>query len=485
MKKSLLMFGVSLLFAQSVCASDEITIYNKNLALLKKSKDVYLSAGVNDVVFEEVAKTAIDRSVLIYGNGFKVLEQSLDFKPINYMNLLRENVGNKVKTLRINKASGEKEFDEAVLLATDGVNPVLKFDYGIETRFDGEVLFDNVPVMLSNNPLLKAKIEVDNADMKSVNLAYLANGFEWKANYVAKIKDAENLELLGRVVVNNHSGSDYEDAKINLMAGEVNTVKEVMPRLKTMMVRSSALMMEADGMANSLVMADSIEPESLNGFYLYSLPFNVSLKDGETKMVSFLDEKNVKYKKDNVLFSDISFGVNKSEFKNHHPDMTYKFKNVKDEGLGVILAEGQVSFYDEDKNKSLQFIGEDKIKNVAKGEEFELNLGKNFDVFVNGKIKDMQKISERKYKKNPSDRCITVESMYLYDVAFEVINSGKYQTMLVLKQPLYNDAKIVKESIKGEKGEGNIYQWKLDVKPDEKVVLDIAVKGHLDVRDCM
>ena len=165
--------------------------------------------------------------------------------------------------------------------------------------------------------------------------------------------------------------------------------------------------------------------------------------------------------------------------------MTYKFKNVKDEGLGVILAEGQVSFYDEDKNKSLQFIGEDKIKNVAKGEEFELNLGKNFDVFVNGKIKDMQKISERKYKKNPSDRCITVESMYLYDVAFEVINSGKYQTMLVLKQPLYNDAKIVKESIKGEKGEGNIYQWKLDVKPDEKVVLDIAVKGHLDVRDCM
>ena len=75
--------------------------------------------------------------------------------------------------------------------------------------------------------------------------------------------------------------------------------------------------------------------------------------------------------------------------------------------------------------------------------------------------------------------------MYLYDVAFEVINSGKYQTMLVLKQPLYNDAKIVKESIKGEKGDGNIYQWKLDVKPDEKVVLDIAVKGHLDVRDCM
>ena len=165
--------------------------------------------------------------------------------------------------------------------------------------------FDNVPVMLSNNPLLKAKIEADNAEMKNVNLAYLANGFEWKANYVAKIKDAENLELLGRVVVNNHSGSDYEDTKINLMAGEVNTVKEVMPRLKTMMVRSSAPMMEADGMANSLVMADTIEPESLNGFYLYSLPFNVSLKDGETKMVSFLDEKNVKYKKDNVLFSDI------------------------------------------------------------------------------------------------------------------------------------------------------------------------------------
>lgn len=479
--KSILMLGVGMALAVNANASDEITIYNKNLALLKKSKDVYLTDGINDVVFEEVAKTAISDSVLIYGDGFKVLEQSFDYEGINYLNLLKENVGRTVKTLRYNKATGEKEFAEAVLVATDGVNPILKFDYGIETRFDGEVLFENIPLKLNNNPVLKAKIDAQESKNKNVNLAYLANGLEWKANYVAEILDGENIKLLGRVAVSNYSGSDYEDVKINLVAGEVNTVREAMPRLKMMAVNSLARGM--DGVeANERL---EIVPDSLSGFYLYSLPFNTNLYDGEVKMVSFLEKDKVKYEKENVLRSDIVLGVNKMEFDNYHPMMSIKFKNSKDQGLGVVLAEGKVSFYEKDKNQNLQFVGEDRILNVAKGEDFELDLGKNFDVFVDGKIKNMQKISERKYKKNPNDRCVVVENMYLYDLEYEVVNSGKYQSSLTLKQQLPYDAKIVKESVSGKKVDGGTYQWEIDVKPDEKVKIDVVVKSHLDVKDCM
>jgi hypothetical protein len=54
-----------------------------------------------------------------------------------------------------------------------------------------------------------------------------------------------------------------------------------------------------------------------------------------------------------------------------------------------------------------------------------------------------------------------------------------------LKQQLPYDAKIVKESVSGKKVDGGTYQWEIDVKPDEKVKIDVVVKSHLDVKDCM
>ena len=476
--KGLLLSGVVGLFALNAGATTEITIYNQDLAMVKKDKEVELNFGVNDIYFDEIATTTKPESVIIYGKDFNVIEQNFLNNTVNYRNMLKANIGKNVKTMRVNPISGRDEFSNAEILAVDGDNPVLKFDYGIETKFSGQVVFDDVPDGLNNSPVLNARIDADKKGKETIGLAYLANGFSWNANYVAKVKDDKNLEVLGRVVLYNNSGSDYKDVGINLVAGEVNTVREVMPRMmKTMMTRSMAL----DMASNSVIK----EPESLGGFYLYKLPFETTLNDGENKMVSFLDAKKVSYIRENIFNSTLAFGVNKNSFKDEHPLMIYRFKNTQNDGLGVPLPEGKISFYDTDKDGELQFVGEDRINNIAKEQEVVLNMGKNFDVFAKGEIVDMHKVGERKYKKNPNDRCITVENMYIYEVEYEVTNSSKYASEVVLKQPFYNGATIIKESIKGELTAGDIYQWKLNIDAGETKTITATVKSHLDIKDCM
>ena len=77
-------------------------------------------------------------------------------------------VGKEVKTVRTNPATGENIYEKAILLAADGMSPVLKFDYGIETNFPGRVLFDKVPLGLNSTPVLKEMcIRDSSSDFKS------------------------------------------------------------------------------------------------------------------------------------------------------------------------------------------------------------------------------------------------------------------------------------------------------------------------------
>ena len=283
--------------------STEITIYNQDLALIKKSQNVPLKKGVNEVVFDEVARQMRPESAFIFGDGIKILEQNYDYAGVNYMNMLNANIGKEVKTVRANPSTGQNVYEKATLIAVDGATPVLQFDYGIETNFPGRVLFDKVPLGLNSTPVLKAKAEVQEDGDKPLYLAYLTSGFSWEANYVAKVNDDKTLELLGRVSLNNNSGSSYDNVNVNLIAGDVNTVSRVvMPR---MMLMKSAGVMNAmgDSFAESAVMA---APEALGGYYMYQIPQPTSLKDGQIKQVSFVNAPKVNYLKEGTIFSTLS-----------------------------------------------------------------------------------------------------------------------------------------------------------------------------------
>ena len=475
------MGGTALSSAWAFTPTAEITIYNQNLALIKKSQSVSLKKGVNEIVFDEVARQMRPESAFIFGDGIKILEQNYDYAGVNYVNMLNANIGKEVKTVRTNPSTGQNVYEKATLIAVDGANPVLQFDYGIETSFPGRVLFDKIPLGLNSTPVLKARVEVQEDGDKPLYLAYLTSGFSWEADYVAKVNDDKTLELLGRVSLNNNSGSAYDNVKVNLIAGDVNTVSRmVMPRMWSLK-SVEAMNAMTDSFAAGAVVTT---PEALSGYYMYQIPQSTSLKDGQVKQVSFVNAPKVNYLKEGTIFSTLSFGAEKTSFEVVNPSLICSFENVADDGLGIPLPKGKVSFYDYDKNGALQFVGEDTVDNKAEGQKIELKLGKFFDIYAEGNVTDIQKINERKYKKSTTDTCVTVEQTNLYEVVYKVTNKAKYEANLILKQPIPSRAKIISESLKGEEGKGNLRIWKFKVAPDEIQEIKVSLQNQYEQRDC-
>jgi len=483
MKKTALFIAISyVLTFNAYAAQTEITIYNQNLALLKKKQTANLKTGTNDIVFDEVAEQMQPDSAYIYGNGIRVLEQNYDYAGINYMTMLNANIGKTVKTVRQNPETGANIYENAILIAADGMTPVLKFDYGIETAFPGRVLFDKIPPELNSTPVLMAKVETTTAGEKELNLAYLASGFSWTANYIAKINNDKTLSLIGRAAITNNSGSGYEQAKVNLIAGEVNIVRNVMqPRLMNIARTKSLSFAATDSMVDMAVID---KPSSMDSYYIYNIPGTTTLKNGQMKQVSFISAPEVKYEKEGVITSSIYFNTNNPYYKDVHPNVYYHFLNNKDDGLGIPLPQGKISFYAPDDNGSLQFIGENQIDNKAEGQKVSSQLGKFFDIYGEGKITETRQINTTKYKKTPQDRCPTTATTYQYDTTYKITNKGNKDVNIVLKQPLHNETKIIKETLAGKDIEGNLHEWRFTLKAGSEQSINITAQNTIEKVTC-
>lgn len=447
----------------------DITIYNKNLALVKDVRNVTLQKGENDIAFEGVSSAIKPESAILYAPGIKVLEQNYDYDILDLNNIIEKSVGKTVKTLKINPANGEKIFDNAKIISFVNGMPILEFSYGIDANFDGQLLFEDLPAGLRRKPTLVAKIQSNNSNSGNISLAYLTNGINWRTNYVANVVDNTKLNLTAWVTINNESGIDYNNANVQLVAGEVNqTYDNYAPR------RNGMLMMAAA--TPKMAMADGIVQEDISAYHLYTLPNKTTIKDKQTKQISLMERNSVKYTKEAELNSPLHFYPDSnSEFKNQHLTMYYTINNDTNSNLGVQLPEGIIRFYENDAQQNMQFIGENRINHVAKGETMHLNLGNYSNIFANGKINKINKLPEEK-QLNTAPNCIRYLNFYTYDAEIEVFNSSKNPQEITIKQNFPQEAEVLEQNIKGKKDQANIYQWMFNIPADSKQRLTFKVK---------
>ena len=69
-------------------------------------------------------------------------------------------------------------------------------------------------------------LEAASAGARQAKLSYLTSGLSWKADYVALFDEAKNtMDLQGWITLSNNSGTPFENAKTQLVAGDVNQLK--------------------------------------------------------------------------------------------------------------------------------------------------------------------------------------------------------------------------------------------------------------------
>ncbi|MGA7595483.1 MAG: DUF4139 domain-containing protein, partial [Gallionella sp.] len=209
-----------------------VTIYNENLALVKDQRKILVGGGQSTLAFRDVSaqirpETAMLRSLTNPGM-LTVLEQNFDFDLLTPQKLLDKYVGKTVNIVRTNPVTGAETSEQALILATSqGV--VMKIGDRIETGIPGRIVYPDVPANLRDRPTLVMLLNNNGASQQDVELSYLTGGLAWKADYVAELNAADdNLDLSAWVTLTNTSGASYNNAKLQLVAGDVNQVRNQM-----------------------------------------------------------------------------------------------------------------------------------------------------------------------------------------------------------------------------------------------------------------
>jgi len=388
-----------------------VTVYNNNLGVVKDVREINLKSGLSQISITDVAKLIDPTSVHIKLDG-EVIEQNYQYDLVSLDKILHKYIDKDIRLV-----SESNELVEGKLLSAQGNQIVL------ETNNSGLLMIPNVskyrfsvgslPEGLITKPTLVWQVNSNNSGNQVVELSYQTQGMDWHAEYVAVLnEDDTKLDLNSWVSVNNNSGTTYKNAKLKLVAGDVNRVYD-----------NNRL--QRGGLHKDLTMAAEavqFEEKDFFEYHIYNLQRQTTLKQNETKQISLFESENVDA---NKKYFYRSTGYNSSGKIN----VIVEFSNKEDQNLGVPMPKGKVRVYKSD-GESVEFVGEDLVDHTPKNEVIKLKIGDAFDILAEERQVDHKKITNKVYEqtheikiKNRKDEKITVDVERYLGLNWEILSS--------------------------------------------------------------
>jgi hypothetical protein len=427
-----------------------LTIYNEDLALIEHLRPLALPAGQQRVEFTGVSAGIIPETVSFEARGLDLIEQNFDFDLLTPSKLMQKAVGSKVGLVRTNPATGAETRESAeVLSATGGV--VLRIGNRIEVLRDDSlptrVIFDKVPENLRARPTLSVLVNAAQPVNEDIRLAYLSHGLSWNADYVA-VFDEKNRQstLQGWITLKNESGTSFRNARVQLVAGELNVLSD------------DQWEHQQEERETQRLAGKAPSPRApLGDYYVYPIKLPTTIADKQTKQVSFIDAPRVAAQK--------SYEITFDGFYSRDPqsaEVRVRFANSAEAGLGSELPEGVVRVYARDSRGQPQFIGEDHIEHSSAGSEFALRIGEAFDISV----------QSTQVKETEISRRVTE-----YEMSYLVRNARSNPVVLTLRQTWLNPGNQVRaESIKGRRVDARSLAWDIPVPANGETTLTCTIR---------
>jgi hypothetical protein len=365
-----------------------LTVYNNNLALIRELRPLHVDAGTQTVVLTEVSGQLRPETVhlsTVQGLELELLEQNYDYDLVSRHKLLERFIGRQIVMI---DDQGKMLHQGTLLSVMDGI--VLSEEGRIILDPPGRVMLpEGAADNLLLRPTLSWMLNSPKAADVTAEVSYLSGGLSWSADYVFVMgSDDKAADLEGWVTLSNYSGTTYNDARLKLVAGEVNQVPTY-----DMMAREEAMAMPAPAPAK----AGGFQEEAFFEYHLYDLQRRTTIKNSQQKQVGLLTAAGIPTTK-TYVFNGMSGGDVR---------VMVEFKNAEENGLGMPLPAGIVRVYKADSQGALQFAGEDRIEHTPTNEKLDLHLGNAFDVVgeaVQTNHVDLGKGYEQSWK-SPSGAC--------------------------------------------------------------------------------
>jgi hypothetical protein len=392
-----------------------VTVYNSNIALIRDVRNVALPDGTFRLKLMDIAATVNPATVhfrsLNEPDKLGVLEQNYEYDLLDPAKLLHKYVGKEVTLVRTYQENGTTKHEEikATLLA-DNNGLVWKIGNDIVTGVYAESYrFPEVPPNLYDRPTLLMTLENSGSHKQQIETSYLASNLSWNADYVLTVaRDDKNADLDGWVTLTNNSGTAFRNARLQLVAGELNRI----PEAPSAALNGVAMEMRAEK-------AVQFAQESFSEYHLYTLGRKTSIENSETKQISLLEGSGIPVQKTYVVNGQNYYYRNMQNPGSPIKDpvmVYYKFKNEEKSGLGMPLPAGNMRVYQKDSRGNLLFIGEDRIEHTPKDEMVTVHIGNAFDVVAERRQTDYKRIDTHTWEmefeitlRNHKDSPITVE----------------------------------------------------------------------------
>jgi hypothetical protein len=369
-----------------------VTVYNSDIALVRDVRAIDLTRGTGDLHFMDIAATVNPTTVhfrsLTEPSRVGVLEQNYQYDLLEPEKLLKKYVGRDVTLVR--QRNGREEEVQAHLVSYNNA-PVWRIDGQIVTGLHADhIRFPELPGNLYARPTLIWTLANEGASRHRVEASYLATKLSWNADYVLTVaRDDKAGDLDGWVTVQNGSGTAFRNASLQLVAGDLNRVKQALGRVAMDSVAEFAA-----------PAAQRMAQEAFSDYHLYTLDRKTTINNNETKQVSMLGATSFPVTKRYVVNGQQFYYRNAQ-----HPgapikdvvQVFYQLKNEAKSGLGEPMPAGIVRVYQADSRGGLQFVGEDRIDHTPKDETLNLKIGNAFDVVAERKQTDFQRVTSNVY----------------------------------------------------------------------------------------
>lgn len=435
-----------------------VTIYNVNLGLVKDQRKLRLLQGTGELRFIGVASQIIPTSVsiksLVNPDSLNVLEQNYEYDLLNPQKLLNKYVGKDVKLYYRNPYTDREEIVTAKLLSNNG-GPIYKIGDEITFNYPGRVIFPEIPDSLISKPTLVWLLDNRLKREQKIEASYLTNGINWKSDYVVTLNDKDTrADLSGWVTIDNKSGTTYNNAKLKLVAGDVNRVKSELEYMDKMMRYAAN---EAQAAAPQFKQDEFFE------YHIYTLQRPSTIKDKQTKQISLVTADAVPVRKELRFYGAQYYYRSRHGqlISNQKVGVFVEIANKKSHHLGMPLPKGTVRVYKHDSEGSLQFVGEDSIDHTPKDEKVKIKLGDAFDVVGSRKQTDWRKIASG-----------------VYEAAFEISlrNHKKENVSVRVIEPIPGDWTMLRSSHDYEKTDAFTAEFNIFIPKDKESKLTYRVR---------
>ncbi|MCP4116222.1 MAG: DUF4139 domain-containing protein [Desulfobacteraceae bacterium] len=432
-----------------------VTIYNQDMALVKEKRAVTLPKGESTLAFRDVSGKIIPETALLKSEGLRVVEQNFEFDLLSPESLLEKFTGKSVELIKTHPETGQETRMDAKVLAThNGV--VLETPTGIETGIPGRLLFPHIPANLRTSPTLTMTVQSNGEKSKSLELSYLTQGLTWRADYVAELNpNDDRLNLKAWVTLTNTSRTDYTDAVLQLVAGDIHLApRERRPRAMPMVMEARA--------------KGSFAREEMFEYHLYTLERKTTLKNNQTKQVALLQAKEIPCAKEYLIDGQSHYfsrsmgpGVQTPKVR-----VLLHFQNTKENNLGMPLPKGVIRVYKQDSRGMLQFAGEDRMDHTPDKGKLALTLGNAFDITAEKKQTDFRKLSG------------SGRDAYRYQSSYEIkiANAKTSPVTVTVSEPVPGDWRITRQSHPHTKASSNRAQWRISVPARGETTLSYTVQ---------